>query len=128
MKTKTRELKLNSGVYQKYSHKMKLLKNSFENETCYIIGCGPSLGDIDTQHLKNLIKEELVFTIKQAYFMFEDIVDFHFFNCNNFTPFNNKQHTIYCSQADALTEAAAKTYVWKGQEYDLNFVCLFLML
>ncbi len=122
MKEKTKDLKSNIGVYQKYSHKMKLLKDSFEGQTCYIIGCGPSLKDINTEELKDIIKDDLVFTIKQSYFLFEDIVDFHFFNCNNFTPFDNNNHTIYCSQADALTESIARMYIWKSQQYDLNFV------
>tara|TARA_A100001391_G_scaffold18292_1_gene10214 strand:+ start:195 stop:956 length:762 start_codon:yes stop_codon:yes gene_type:complete len=122
MKTKIKNLKSNIGVYKKYSHKMKLLENSCEGQTCYIIGCGPSLKDIDTEELKDKIKDDLVFTIKQSYFLFKDISDFHFFNCNNFTPFNNNNYTIYCSQADALTESIAKAYIWKNQQYDLNFV------
>ena len=101
---------------------MNCLKDSFKDQTCYIIGCGPSLNEIDADSLKKTIQNDLVFSIKQAYFPFEDLVDFHFFNCNNFTPFENKGHTIYCSQADALTEIAAQKYIWKDQKYDLNFV------
>ena len=122
MKKKTEEIKFNISLYAKYAHKMNLLKDSYQGETCYILGCGPSLNDIPADTLRDLIKNDVVFTIKQAYSLFSDISDFHFFNCCNFTPYTYNDKTIFCSQADALPEHVAKRAIWHNQKYDLNFV------
>lgn len=101
---------------------MNLLHNAFDGEICYILSCGPSLNDLDHSFLREKLKNELVLTVKQAYLIFHEIADFHFFNCNNFSSFQNSPTTIFCSQADALPEHVARQHIWKGQEYDLNFI------
>ena len=122
MKEKTKKIKSHMGIYQNYKHRMNLLKNAFDGETCYILSCGPSLNDLDHSFIKDRLEDELVLTVKQAYLVFHEITDFHFFNCNNFSSFKNSPDTIYCSQADALPEQIAQHHIWKGQTYDLNFV------
>jgi len=122
MKNKTKRLKSHMNVYSDYKHRMNILKNSYAGETCYILSCGPSLNDCDHDFLRNKLKNELVFTVKQAYSVFHDICDFHFFNCNNFSPFAYNSKTIFCSQADALPEHVARQHIWGNQMYDLNFV------
>jgi len=122
MKKRTKELKSQIGVYSRYKHRMQVLQDSFKGQTCYILSCGPSIAEINNDEVKSILKDELVFTVKQAYFLFKGIVDFHFFNCNNFTPYTYTNNTIYCSQADALSEELAQRFVWGNQRYDLNFI------
>lgn len=122
MKEKTKKIKSHMNIYSNYKHKMNLLKNHFSGETCYILSCGPSLNDLEHNFIKEKLKNELVFTVKQAYNVFNEICDFHFFNCNNFSSFQYTDKTIFCSQADALPESVAKQHIWQNQRYDLNFV------
>lgn len=122
MRENLKNLKQKISLLPDYHQRMKALENSFEGETCYIVSCGPSIMDVDHDVLRSELSNNLVFSVKQAYFLFKDLVDFHFFNCNNFTPYEFGGETIYCSQADALPESAARAYIWGNQKYDLNFV------
>lgn len=122
MKEKTAEIKQHMNIYSNYSHKMKIIRDAFKNQTCYILSCGPSISEVSHDLLKERLKGELVFTVKQAYFLFKEIADFHFFNCNNFTPYKYHNDTVFCSQADALPEQIARQHIWGNQKYDLNFV------
>jgi hypothetical protein len=63
--------------------KIKLLKNLFRNEKCVIISCGPSILEQNREKLTNLLENNVVIAIKQAYELFPDLVDFHLFNCAN---------------------------------------------
>ncbi len=88
--------------------KVKILKGSFQSEDCYILSCGPSLKDYDSDRLKSFLKDKLVFTVKQAYNLFKDVSDFHFFNCSNlpssiepYAPhYNNSKSTITVSSSN----------------------------
>ena len=122
MKEKTKKIKSHLSVYKNYKHRMNILKDKYVGDVCYILSCGPSLNDLEHDIIREKLQNELVFTIKQSYSVFNKISDFHFFNCNNFTPFVSSDTTIFCSQADALPESVAKRHIWKGQKYDLNFV------
>ena len=63
--------------------KLEVLKDSYKGEACYILNCGPSLSDNDPEKLKSFLSDKLVFSVKQAYDLFSEITDFHFFNCSN---------------------------------------------
>ena len=67
----------------KLSDKLNLLKDKHKGETVYILNCGPSLNECDFEYLKDLLKDNIVFSIKQAYNYFPEITDYHFFNCSN---------------------------------------------
>ena len=81
--TKISKLKKQVGLQQSLEEKLEVLKDSYKDETCYILSCGPSLNEHPDEVLKEKLKGKLVFTVKQAYNRFSDITDFHFFNCCN---------------------------------------------
>ena len=62
---------------------LKDLENSKVGQDCYILACGPSLNKYDTQEFRNKLRNNLVFSIKQAYDKFKEETDFHFWNCSN---------------------------------------------
>lgn len=105
-----------------YQDKLNFLHNKFLGETCYILGCGPSLLDIDKNKLNKELENNLCLSIKIIYFSFLDLVDFHFFNCNNFKNYPYNDQTFIISQSDFCTELQAKTNVWGSQKNDLNFI------
>ena len=59
------------------------LHNYKKGQDCYILGCGPSLDKYDNDETRELLKDKVVFSIKQAYDRFKDETDFHFWNCSN---------------------------------------------
>ena len=65
--------------FSTYDERLEFLKGKFEGQTCYILGCGPSLKDVDKSKLIEEVKEHTLFTIKQSLFGFKEYVDFHFF-------------------------------------------------
>ena len=122
MREKVRNLKKEINFFTNPYTQLEILRNSFAGEQCYILSCGPSLLETPKKKLREKLSGKLVFTVKQAYLEFGEISSFQFFNCNNFTNYQNKDTTIIISQSDALPEEVAKTHIWKNQEYDLNFL------
>lgn len=59
------------------------LHNYKEGQDCYILACGPSLAKYDNEETRALLKDKLVFSVKQAYDKFKEQTDFHFWNCSN---------------------------------------------
>ena len=59
------------------------LHNSKKGQDCYILACGPSLKKYDNKETRDLLKDKVVFSIKQAYEVFKEETDFHFWNCSN---------------------------------------------
>ncbi|MAH48853.1 hypothetical protein CMI37_23705 [Candidatus Pacearchaeota archaeon] len=59
------------------------LFNYKEGQDCYILACGPSLNKHDNKETRELLQNNLVFSIKQAYDKFKEETDFHFWNCSN---------------------------------------------
>ena len=62
---------------------LKDLYNYKKGEDCYILACGPSLNKYDDNQTRELLKDKVVFSIKQAYERFKKETDFHFWNCSN---------------------------------------------
>lgn len=107
---------------QSYQEKIDFLHNKFTNQTCYILGCGPSILHAPPQKLKFELENNLCLSIKAIYFSFKDIVDFHFFNCNNFINYPYSEQTFIVSQSDFCDEITAKQHFWGPQQYDLGFI------
>jgi glycosyltransferase involved in cell wall biosynthesis len=66
--------------------KTSILKDSFKDKECVILNCGPSLGDIDREKLKEYCRDKVVLAVKQAYNYMPEIVDIHLWNCSNLPP------------------------------------------
>jgi len=62
---------------------LKSLQDCKKGQDCYILACGPSLNKHDNQETREKLKNNLVFSVKQAYDRFEEETDFHFWNCSN---------------------------------------------
>jgi len=62
---------------------LKELENSKTGQDCYILACGPSLNKYDNKETRQKLKNNLVFSVKQAYDRFQEETDFHFWNCSN---------------------------------------------
>tara|TARA_B100000424_G_C22864800_1_gene460656 strand:- start:272 stop:1075 length:804 start_codon:yes stop_codon:yes gene_type:complete len=100
-----------------YENKIKLLHNAFQGEDCYILTCGPSLKEYDFSYLKEKLKDKLVFTVKQSFDDFQDVSNFHFFNSNNFSKFDNKSCISIGSAAE--WQPIMNNSIWKDQDYDI---------
>lgn len=97
------------------------LHNTFLGETCYILGCGPSLGDVDPEKLKEITESNLTFAIKQAGLIVGHRADFQLFNCCNVSGYPSSPSTIFVGQTDGLTVERAKSRFWHNQEVNLAF-------
>jgi hypothetical protein len=62
---------------------LKELENCKSGKDCYILACGPSLNKYKSEEFKKKLKNNLVFSVKQAYEEFKQETDFHFWNCSN---------------------------------------------
>jgi len=126
-KTKTQQLKDKLKKCEDNKQKLKLLKNSYEGETCYILATGPSFLEYDHDYLKNILKDNLVFSIKSAYDYFPEETDFHFFNAANLPmPEKGFLHEYYKYQKNEPIVVASDNYPlhsrWsKFQKHDLFF-------
>ena len=74
--------------YEDIPDRLKILQDSYKNETCYIISAGPSLKNYSKEYLKEKLDGKLVISIKQAYNVLQEIADFHVLNFTNFQPYN----------------------------------------
>ena len=106
--------------YSLEKKKLEVLKDSYKDKDCYILTCGPGLNQYTPEFLKEKLKDKLVFAIKQAYDYAPEIVDFHFFNVNNFQVYNyEKSKPIVVTNA-AEDELAMIHHIWSNeQKYDI---------
>ena len=102
-----------------YEERLSFLKDRFKGETCYILGCGPSLKEVDKEKLKTELKSNCLMTIKQSYFPFKEYVDFHFFNTNNYTYYPDKEEGFYIGSSDWNSEHIVRAAYWKVQQVDI---------
>jgi len=126
-KTKIADLKSKMALQSSLQDKIKVLRNSYEGETCYILNCGPSLNEIPESELREKLKDKLVFSVKQAYEKFSDITDFHFFNCANLAPLKGEgffqEHYQYDKEVITIASSnySAGTRWSPYQKYDAFF-------
>lgn len=100
--------------------KIELLKNKHEGEDCYILTCGPSLKDYDADFLKEKLKDKKVFAVKQAFNHVPEIIDYHFFNSNNFEVYDYSKNKPFTMVSSAEDELAMIHHIWTNkQEYDV---------
>ena len=97
------------------------LYNSKEGQDCFVLACGPSLNKYDNDETRELLKNKLVFSIKQAYEKFKKETDFHFWNCSNLpTDYMNIPYRYIDHKPE--TVIASSNYP-KGQRWNPNQKC-----
>ena len=97
-KTSTIKKQLQEFSPYDYQSKIDCLLNAYDGEECFILGCGPSLNECSPETLNSLLKNKLVFSIKQALLIHNDS-DFHFCNDNNITTYERRPQTVFCFSA-----------------------------
>ena len=113
-------LKQEIQAFSSNKKKVELLKDKYKGEDCYILTCGPSLKNYSPDFLREKLKGKLVFAVKQAYNYTPEIVDFHFFNVNNFEVYEyNKSKPVVITNS-AENELACIHHIWSNkQDYDI---------
>ena len=86
--------------------KIEFLKDKYKGRKCIIVSCGPSLAEHDLALLKqsSLLKDNVVFTIKQAYDFFKEETDFHIYNCANFKQYDYTRNNPIIVEASSIPE------------------------
>tara|TARA_R100001509_G_scaffold85301_1_gene48550 strand:+ start:944 stop:1738 length:795 start_codon:yes stop_codon:yes gene_type:complete len=93
MKTKTKDLLQQINQLEDIPERLKVLKDAFKGETCYIVTGGPSLKNYTSEELESKLKDKLVISIKQAFNLIKSVTDFHVLNFTNFQPYDYKDTT-----------------------------------
>ena len=127
IKEKVLSLKKQIEKSNNLEESIEILKDSFKGEECVILATGPSLTGKKVDYIKEKIKGKLVFTIKQAQHLYEDVSHFHFFNCANLPTYESKilpEHYKY--KNDGPISVASSNYSagqrWSPyQKYNLFF-------
>lgn len=88
MNKKTKHIIKKILQFEDIQDRLKVLRNTYEGETCYIVSAGPSLKNIEVNKLRDKLKDELVISIKQSFNLLKGIVDFHVLNFTNFEPYD----------------------------------------
>ena len=88
MHKNTTELRNQILQYEDIPDRLRLLKDTYKGETCYIVSAGPSLKNYTREYLRSKLQDKLVISVKQSFNMLKDIVDFHVLNLTNFHPYD----------------------------------------
>ena len=88
MNKKTKDIIKEILKHDDISDRLELLKDTYKGETCYIVSAGPSLKNIETDELRDKLKDKLVISIKQSFNLLKGIADFHVLNFTNFEPYD----------------------------------------
>ena len=119
-KTSFETLKETVHSYSNDKKKIELLKDTYKDKDCYILTCGPGLKQYSPEFLKEKLSNKLVFAVKQAYEYVPEIVDFHFFNANNFQVYNYEKSRPIVVTNSAEPELAMIHHIWTNkQDYDI---------
>lgn len=110
-----KELFLNNEVKFSQIDKLNLLKDLLKGEKAYLLSCGPTLLDHETEKLNSLVRENLTFAIKQSYDLFSENVDVHFYNCANYKNYD------YGNNLPIVFEASTSP-AGVGKEHDVRFL------
>jgi len=105
MKKQTLKIKSDIQKLDSIQERLELLKDKYKDDTVYIVTCGPSLQTHDIDSLKTKLKDKLVFTIKQAYSVLDEIVDFHLLNTYNLSEYKwNKDSIVFWSVSKSYAD------------------------
>jgi hypothetical protein len=103
MNSRTRKIKREISLVEESLERLKLLKDSYEGETAYLVTCGPSLTTHDRQTLLDKLDGKLVIACKQAYDYVKEVADFHLLSVYNYQPYEYfSQDTIIHWQLTSL--------------------------
>ena len=110
--------KLREAVRKAFTLKKKvqLLHNAYAGETCYILTCGPSIGESLTPEARAFLADKLVMSVKQTYDLAPEICDFHILNSWNYAPY-----TYGNSRPIVVSERAKNDPKTPGLKADLAF-------
>ena len=104
---------------------IKDLHNYKKGEDCYILACGPSLNKYDNKETRDILKDKVVFSVKQAYERFREETDFHFWNCSNLpVDYMNIPYRYLGHRPEVVVASSnyPRGQRWNlDQEYDLFF-------
>ena len=84
--------------------RLKILKDAFKGERCFIASCGPSLLVHESDDLQEIFQENVVIAIKQTYDMFAELVDFHVYNCANFKKYDYGKRKPIVFEASSIPQ------------------------
>lgn len=78
----------------------KTLKNKYFDRECVILSCGPSLKEYDRDVIIDLMKDKIVFCVKEAVIEFKEHCDYFFYNDSRMRnyEFDDKTIKIYQSK------------------------------
>lgn len=113
---KTVELK-DSLKGKNREEQLKLMKDYFHGQTCFLFSCGPSLSDFDKEYFMNNKGDAVIATVKQAFYPFAKDCSLSFFNLGNFTKMQSDKCIFFGSSNVGLKDS--KGFVWGDQEVDV---------
>jgi hypothetical protein len=117
----TEKLKQNIRSFDTVQERLNCLKNLYDNETMYLVSCGPSINKIDINILKQKLKNKLVFCVKQAYDLMPDECDVHIMNTHNWKTYTYTSDPIAVygvalsyleGQLDKISSEQTKCDLW----------------
>ena len=94
MKQITKQLKQDIQSFNSIEERLKHLKDTYKDETAYIVTCGPSLSKHNLKELQNKLKDKLVICMKQAQSLLENETDFHLMSTYNLSPYSWNNNSI----------------------------------
>lgn len=80
------------------------LKDAYKGETAFVLTCGPSLGEVWDDNLKDFLSDKLVISVKQAHHQAPEIFDFHMFNEVRMEPYEYPAQTNVLSVSQFLKD------------------------
>lgn len=88
MKKQTKELKDKILRLEDTEARIRLLKDSYKDETAYVVASGPSLNNYKSKYLNDFLKDKLTLPIKQSWNILKGVADFHLLNFCNFAEYD----------------------------------------
>lgn len=98
------------------AEKLAVLRDAYKGEVCYLLTCGPSIGETFTPEVRTKLADKLVLSVKHAYDLAPEIADFHLLNSWNYKPYAYRD-----PKPIVLLERNEKDPACPGAEPDLLF-------
>jgi len=102
MRPQTRAIKRRLQRAWTMDKRLRILRDAYHGETCYLLATGPSLGAFWDESVKERLRERLVVAVKQAFDLAPEIVDFQLLNAWNYSVYDYTRHEpiIVAERAD----------------------------